>query len=269
MKKTLDELCGMQGVNGAFLLSEEGALLEFSAPPIYDRELLAQAAATLTRATDSMSVQHNNWETLVAHYDQEKLYVVRMEGSILCVIADGSLNLPFLNVAIKVAKKKLLKRLSGNASGMDASGAALSGYSSQFSSAYGSQGPVGVPNPLNQHAAHGSGFHPAMERTSGMSGSVFPEGSGMFWSGLGGTGMQSSAVSVADEASSKLLSKISEALATVVGPMAKVFVKEAVRKICPSAPFNMRDSRLLLAEIEQQHLADPDDLQEFRSNFHQ
>jgi predicted regulator of Ras-like GTPase activity (Roadblock/LC7/MglB family) len=272
MKRTLDELCGMQGVNGAFLLSEEGQLIEFSAPPIYDREIITQAAASLSRATESMSVQHNDWDTLVAHFEDSKLFILKMEGATLCVLADSNLNLPFLKVAIRVAKRKILKRLAAaSTAGMGVS-SSFSAYASQFSDTYNSQAPVSAGFPSGSHSIHPHGSyaslsHSTPEQHPGGLGSSFSDNSSLFWSGLGGTGMQSSAVSVADEASSKMLTKISDSLASIVGPMAKVFVKEAVRRICPAEPFDMRHVRHLITELEQQHIVDNDDLQEFRDGI--
>jgi predicted regulator of Ras-like GTPase activity (Roadblock/LC7/MglB family) len=273
MKKTLDELCAMQGVNGAFILSEEGALLEFSAPPIYDRETLSQAAALLARATESMSVQHSDWDTLVAHYEDSKLFVIKAEDFSLCVIADEMLNLPFLNVAVKVAKKKIAKKM-GEAAQPMSTAASFSGYtSSQLTDGYNAQAPLpSIPAPRatsvpTPQAAYASGGQFAPEHQSGMSSSS-GETSGMFWSGMGGSGMQSTAVSVADEASSEMLTRVSDALAGVVGPMAKVFVKEVVRKICPSEPFNMTSVRQLISELEQRHISDKDDLREFRDGIY-
>jgi hypothetical protein len=56
-------------------------------------------------------------------------------------------------------------------------------------------------------------------------------------------------VSVVDSASSAFLSGCTKALAASVGPMAKVFVKEAVRKVCGERPFSRADGPAVLAQL--------------------
>jgi hypothetical protein len=52
-----------------------------------------------------------------------------------------------------------------------------------------------------------------------------------------------------DAASSTFLSACTKALAASVGPMAKVFVKEAVRKVCGERPFSRADGPAVLAHL--------------------
>jgi hypothetical protein len=79
---------------------------------------------------------------------------------------------------------------------------------------------------------------------------------GLAWSGVnsGSTVGSASAVAtsdvgVADTASSAYLSACARALATSVGPMAKLLVKEAVRKVCAGRPFTRSDGPALLAHL--------------------
>jgi hypothetical protein len=89
-------------------------------------------------------------------------------------------------------------------------------------------------------------------------------GSGLSWSGLGTSSqMSASGVSVADAASSTALSACTKCLAKAVGPMAKVFVKEAVRKIAPNQPFAKSMLPALIAELEK-GIEDSADAKEFR-----
>jgi hypothetical protein len=75
--------------------------------------------------------------------------------------------------------------------------------------------------------------------------------------------MTGSGVSVADAASSAALSACTKCLAKAVGPMAKVFVKEAVRKVAPGQPFAKAMLPDLMVELEK-NIEDRDDAREFR-----
>jgi hypothetical protein len=53
----------------------------------------------------------------------------------------------------------------------------------------------------------------------------------------------------ADQASSAYLTACARELARHVGPMAKIFVEEAVRRVCPDLPFSLAASRALADEV--------------------
>ncbi|MBN2525728.1 MAG: hypothetical protein JXR76_04980 [Deltaproteobacteria bacterium] len=261
MKKTLDDLCTMEGINGVFVCTIEGELVAFSAPRVYDAETLAIAATTAAQAAESISVQHANWDSLVANFRDGKLIFIQMDQYLLCVISDLNTNVPFLNVAIKVAKNKIKRKLDNMESGMSST-ASLSDakFSSQFSSP-----PAAFPQGM-----HSSGMQATSPATRSTMGEPLADvGSGFSWSGVGAASTgQSSAVSVIDEAASKMLTRVSEALAEIVGPMAKVFVKEAVQKICPTEPFSMNHLMRLLRELESEHISDKLELKLFRDKLH-
>ena len=74
--------------------------------------------------------------------------------------------------------------------------------------------------------------------------------SGLSWSGVSaGSGVGNAEVGVADPASSAFLSACTKALAASIGPMAKVFVKEAVRKVCGERAFTRADGPAVLAQL--------------------
>lgn len=161
MKRTLDDLCTMAGVNGVFVCTDEGSLIEFSAPRMYDAETFSHAATAVARAAESVSVQHSDWETLVAHFNDGRLIFSRMDQYILCVISDQGTNVPFLNVAIKVAKNKIKRRLEGAGSSVNSSvnsSFAEGRFSSQFSSEpHGSSAPEseGIQKNFDLHPPSG------------------------------------------------------------------------------------------------------------------
>jgi hypothetical protein len=63
------------------------------------------------------------------------------------------------------------------------------------------------------------------------------------------SGVATSDVGVSDAASSTFLSACTRALAANLGPVAKMLVKEAVRKICAGRPFSRADGPALLDHL--------------------
>ncbi|HET7504697.1 MAG TPA: hypothetical protein VFK02_26930, partial [Kofleriaceae bacterium] len=196
----------------------------------YDLGVLQQVARSVVNSIDSVQLIQDDWDMLTAHFGEGKLLLRSLRttsGSrprryILAVIADATLNVAFLGVALRVAAGKLISELESAPSAMP-------------------QGSSPVP------VTPSSGRIPMIE----------PAGSraelaktGLSWSGVGsGSGVGGSDVGVADTASLTFLSACTKALAASVGPMAKVFVKEAVRKVCGERPFSRADGPALLAQL--------------------
>jgi len=78
-------------------------------------------------------------------------------------------------------------------------------------------------------------------------------------SSVGGSGF-----GVADPASAAFVSRCAKALARHVGPMAKVYVQEALRRVSPDAPFTLAHARQLVDDVATQ-IEDPKDRAQFRS----
>jgi hypothetical protein len=190
----------------------------------------------------------DDWDMLTAHFGDGKLLLrsLRTGGGkprryILTVIADASLNTAFLGVALRVAASKLLVELE-----------------SSTGPAVGSQVSA-MPQVPVAGSSHISGRIPMVDPARP------PEvaRSGISWSGSSGSGVGASDVAVADTASSTYLSACTKALAASVGPMAKVFVKEAVRRVCGERPFSRADGPALIAQLSAT-IDDSDDRASFQ-----
>ena len=72
-----------------------------------------------------------------------------------------------------------------------------------------------------------------------------------------------SRVPVADPASSAFLTRAAKELARHVGPMAKVYVEEGVRRVCPDAPFSLAAAARLIEDLAGQ-IEDGADRAQFR-----
>jgi hypothetical protein len=79
---------------------------------------------------------------------------------------------------------------------------------------------------------------------------------GLSWSRTFGSGM--STVMAADPATSAWLGKVARELARSVGPMAKLFIEESIRRVSPDLPFGLGQSKALVEDLAQQ-IEDPAD----------
>lgn len=227
LEPILQSLREVEGVQGALIVDRAAAVVAHRVHSIYDPQVLQQVARQVGAAVDSVQLLQDDWESLTAHYGDGKLLLrsLRVGGArpqryVLAVIADSRLNVAFLGVALRVAATKLLTALEAGVP------AAASAPPPSF---------PGVPQ---------ASVRPSEIRADGSR-------SNLSWSGVGSgsdSGM-SSDVGVSDSSSASYLTACSKALAMAVGPMAKVLVKEAVRKVCGDRPFSRADSAALIAHL--------------------
>jgi hypothetical protein len=172
------------------------------------------------------------------------------------VIADTTLNAPFAGVAIRVAASKIKAVLDARAAG---------GAAAMPAMALASGPNVSVPGAT--HGMNGAGRHPpnlAAASMPALPGRADPASSGQTWSAQNSSlGASAATLSVRDEAASGYLAACSKALSRSVGPIARVFVREAVHRVCVDRPFSCDDGAALVAELVQ-HIRRPSDRSDFQ-----
>jgi predicted regulator of Ras-like GTPase activity (Roadblock/LC7/MglB family) len=244
LEPILQSLREVEGVQGAMIVDSTAGVLAHRAHAIYDLAVLQQVARSIVNSVDSVQLIQDDWEVMTAHFADGKLLLRSLKTGgakprrlVLAVIADAALNVAFLGVALRVAASKLIAELESP----EPAPAAIPTHSPTSAKS----GPIPV-------AIHGSstGRIPISEQSrpelarNGLTWSGVSSGSGVSGSGVG-----NSDVSVLDTVSSAFLSAATKALAASVGPMAKVFVKEGVRKVCGERPFSRADGPALVAHL--------------------
>jgi hypothetical protein len=202
------------GVSATLVADGSGHLACHVARAIYDREICEQLSAMLIKTVDTVQLEQPDWDSITAQYVDGKLLLRNLgeiagQTYVLAVVGDQSLSASFATVAIRVATSKLKRALAGGSAA--ASSVVETGIS-------------------------------AVAESKDLS------SSGLSWSKPSSSGVGSD-VAVADSASSDFLSRCIRELARHVGPMSKVFVVEAVRRIAPDAPFAMTMRQKLVQEV--------------------
>lgn len=238
MEVILQSLMELGGVTAALVFDSAGQLLGHRGHAVYDQPLCAQVSAALAKALDAVQLQQEDWETVTAQYADGKIVVRKVvaagQTNVLAVVADGSLNASFATVALRVAAGKLKRLLEGGPGGSSAAG-------------------LGSSAAAARSAASGSQASPADSRPN-------LANSGLSWSKISNVGL--SRVAVADPAAGAYLARCAKELAQFVGPIAKVYVEEAVRRVSPDAPFSAAQSKALVEDLASQ-IEDGDDRAKF------
>jgi hypothetical protein len=229
MDAILQGLLDLPGVNAALVLDAASHLAGYRGKSIYDRALCEQVGATLGKAIDSIQLQQEDWETVSAQFTDGKL-LLRSLGKaaggahVLAVVADSTLNASFATVALRVAANKLRKALEG-----------------------GPATPVPAPT-TPPSAGHGSVVPPPLPASASQ---AVASSTGMSWTRPGST-VALTGITVRDPAAAAFLARCTKALARAVGPMAKVYVQEAVRRVSADATYTMSLEAQLVEDLAGQ-----------------
>jgi len=226
METILQSILDVAGVSAALVFDGSGRLAGYRGRAVYDQALCEQVSASLAKAVDAVALQQEDWDAISAQYVDGKLFLRKLNaaGHVLAVVADQTLSASFATVAIRVAVNKLKRAIE--------TGAASS-----------------TPLALGSAPSAGASSSQASSRP-------VLANSGLSWSQTSSVGL--SRVSVADPASSAFLSRCAKELARHVGPIAKVYVEEAVRRVSPDAPFSVSRGAALLEDLSGQ-IEDADD----------
>jgi len=244
MDTSLQSLLEQAGINAAMVLDAAGKVVGQRGRAIYDRALCEQVGPHLQRALDSIQLQHEDWEAVTAHFADgtillRNLGTVAGAPYVLAEVADATLNPAFAAVSLRVAANKLKKALEGGGG----SRPVLSGSAPAMAPGHAAVPPgPGGSQQLPPAPAGNLGSRPVLAST------------GLSWSRTFG----SSVAAAADPATSAWLGKVARELARSVGPMAKVFVEEAIRRVSPEQPFGMALASALVTDLAGQ-IEDPKD----------
>jgi hypothetical protein len=239
MDTILQSILDVAGVSAAMVFDSTGRLVSHRGRAIYDRGLCEQLSGILVKAIDSIQLQQEDWDSISAQYADGKLLLRKLATAsgaphTLAIVADATLNTSFATVAIRVAANKLRKVLDG-----------------ATASQLGSSTLPSAPPPLPTAAPPA-----AADSKPGLS------SSSVTWSKTSSS-INLSRVAAADPAAAAFLSRTAKELARHVGPMAKVYVEEAVRRVSPDAPFPLSAAVKLVEDLASQ-IEDEDDRAQFR-----
>jgi hypothetical protein len=244
MDGILQSLMDLGGVTAALVFDSAGQLVGHRGHAVYDQALCAHVSGVLAKALDAVQLQQEDWETVTAQYADGKIVLRRVvagsQAHVLAVVADGSLNASFATVALRVAAGKLKRFLEG-------------GPASSSVAGLGSSAPAG--------SRSGPGPGPGGSQASPADSRPNLANSGLSWSKISNVGL--SRVAVADPASGAFLGRCAKELAQYVGPIAKVYVEEAVRRVSPDAPFAIAQAKPLVEDLAAQ-IEDADDRKSFQ-----
>jgi len=239
----LQSLREVDGVRGAMVIDSSTTVIAHCAHAIYDRSMLQQVARSIIGTVESVQLLADDWDAMSAQFDDGKLLLRRLRNPgprpqlhLLAVITDASVNVAFLGVALRVASSKLIAALEAGPAAP-------------------STGPMPPPPAMTS----------AVTAPPAAAATAEPARTSRTWSSskVGSSILGMPEAAGADAVSSAYLTACAKALTTSVGPMARLFMREALRKICGDRPFTNSDGPALLAQLAAT-IRDADDRAKFQ-----
>ncbi|HKQ67738.1 MAG TPA: hypothetical protein VJT73_00290 [Polyangiaceae bacterium] len=104
----LATLRDVDGVIGAFIISDDGQLVDKDLPSIFDASLFHEAGPRIVRLRDTLSSSGDEMEWCSLRFNDHKLNVRVTPMGFLCVISSSTVNVPALKMGVQLAQRRIM-----------------------------------------------------------------------------------------------------------------------------------------------------------------
>ena len=104
----LSTLRDVEGVQGAFVISDEGELVDKDLPAMFDASLFREVGPRISRVYDAFLSGGDQMDACVIRFADFKLYVRAMEPGFLCILSSIGVNMPALKMGAQLARRRIL-----------------------------------------------------------------------------------------------------------------------------------------------------------------
>jgi predicted regulator of Ras-like GTPase activity (Roadblock/LC7/MglB family) len=108
---SLGTLKDVAGIMGSFIFTDDGRLIARELPAMFDDTALAEASGRLTRLRDTFAAVGDRLDVAVVRFRDHKLYLKALGAGMLCIVAEGSVNMPALRMAANLVGRRLAPAL--------------------------------------------------------------------------------------------------------------------------------------------------------------
>jgi predicted regulator of Ras-like GTPase activity (Roadblock/LC7/MglB family) len=108
---SLGTLKDVAGITGSFVFTEEGRLVARQIPALFDDTALAEASGRLTRLRETFAAVGDRLDVAVVRFRDHKLYLKVLGGGMLCIVAEGGVNMPALRMAANLVGRRIVLAL--------------------------------------------------------------------------------------------------------------------------------------------------------------
>ena len=107
----LATLKDVAGITGSFVFTNTGRLVGREIHPMFDSAVLSEAGERLTRLRDTFAAVGDELDLAVIRFQDHKLYLKVLPGGMLCIVADGVVNMAALRMAANLVGRRVAPAL--------------------------------------------------------------------------------------------------------------------------------------------------------------
>jgi len=104
---SLGTLKDVSGIMGSFVFTEDGRLVAREIPALFDDGALAEASGRLTRLRETFAAVGDDLDVAVVRFRDHKLYLKKLAAGMLCIVAEGGVNMPALRMAANLVSRRI------------------------------------------------------------------------------------------------------------------------------------------------------------------
>jgi predicted regulator of Ras-like GTPase activity (Roadblock/LC7/MglB family) len=109
---SLGSLKDVAGIMGSFVFTEDGRLVAREIPPLFDDTALAEASGRLMRLRETFAAVGDRLDVAVVRFRDHKLYLKVLGAGMLCIVAEGAVNMPALRMAANLVGRRIVPALA-------------------------------------------------------------------------------------------------------------------------------------------------------------
>ena len=107
----LSTLRDVDGVQGAFVISDEGALVDLDMPAMFDPTLFGEVGPRIVRLRETFASGGDDMDACTLRFSDFKLYIRAMQRGFLCILSSIGVNMPALKMGVQLAQRRILAEL--------------------------------------------------------------------------------------------------------------------------------------------------------------
>jgi predicted regulator of Ras-like GTPase activity (Roadblock/LC7/MglB family) len=111
MRASLVTLKDVDGITGSFIFTRSGYLVARELPAMFDDAALNEASSRLARLHETFAAAGDQLDVAVLRFREHKIYVKTLPAGVLCIISDGSVNMPALRMAASLVGRRIAPAL--------------------------------------------------------------------------------------------------------------------------------------------------------------
>ena len=107
----LSTLRDVDGVQGAFVISDTGALIDLDMPAMFAPQLFDEVGPRIVRLRETFASGGDEMDACTIRFSDFKLYVRAMQTGFICILSSIGVNMPALKMGAQLAQRRILTEL--------------------------------------------------------------------------------------------------------------------------------------------------------------